>query len=140
MDILAELKPLSNSDPNADYQAGSCNIGPAEIGRRRAGHIGLLATVLLAALLWASGAASRLRLALALPASMMAMGYLQAYFRFCAGFGAAGVYNFGALGTRQTVTDREAQSRDRRKALFVGIASLTSGAGLAVVAAVRPFR
>ena len=36
------------------YQPGSCNIGPAEIDRRRrAGHVGLLVTVILLAVLLA---------------------------------------------------------------------------------------
>ncbi len=36
---------------DSEYRPGTCNIGPAEIGRRRrAGHVGLLATLGLASL------------------------------------------------------------------------------------------
>ena len=43
----------SASSPTADgYRPGVCNIGPAEIARRRrAGHVGALATVGLLAVL-----------------------------------------------------------------------------------------
>ena len=43
--------PILATDPTG-YQPGVCNIGPAEIARRRrAGHTGLLATVALFAIL-----------------------------------------------------------------------------------------
>jgi hypothetical protein len=117
------------------YVPGSCNIGPAEIARRRrVGHAGLIATVALAAILLALDAAPAWRLALALPASLAAAGYLQAWLRFCADFGWRGVYNFGALGSEERVAAEEARAQDRRRALLVGAASGAIGLAVALLA------
>ena len=54
-----------------DYQPGVCNIGPAEIARRRrAGHIGLVAALALFAVLVAIDAPNWTRLLIAIPAIM----------------------------------------------------------------------
>ena len=42
--------------------------------------------------------------------------YLQAWLRFCAGFGARGVFNFADLGRTDPVVDPEARARDRAMA------------------------
>ena len=47
----------------------------------------------------AIGAPPLTRLLVALPAAASASGYLQAWFKFCAGFGSRGIFNFGDLGT-----------------------------------------
>jgi hypothetical protein len=116
------------------YVPGACNIGPAEIARRRrVGHAGLIATVVLAAVLLALDAAPAWRLLLALPASLAAAGYLQAWQRFCADFGWRGVYNFGAPGREERVAADEARAQDRRRALLVGAASGAIGLAVALV-------
>ena len=125
--------------PGASYESGTCNIGPAEIARRRrAGHVGLAATVVLLAVLVAIGAPPLFRLLLALPAAAAASGYLQAYLRFCAGFGSRGVYNFGELGTTQQVEDGEARGRDRARSRQIGFASLAIGVLVGLIAVVLP--
>jgi hypothetical protein len=122
-----------------DYQAGVCNIGPAEIARRRrAGHIGLITTVALLAILVVVGAPPIARLLLAIPAAVSASGYLQAYLKFCAGFGAKGVYNFGELGTTDRIADAAARARDRAKASRISLASFAVGALVAIVAVLLP--
>jgi hypothetical protein len=116
------------------YVPGACNIGPAEIARRRwVGHAGLVVTVALAAVLLALDAAPAWRLLLALPASLAAAGYLQAWLRFCADFGWRGVYNFGALGQQEQVAAEEARAQDRRRALLVGAASGAIGLAVALL-------
>jgi hypothetical protein len=116
------------------YMPGACNIGPAEIARRRrAGHAGLIATVVLLAVLLALGAAPAWRLLLALPASLAAAGYLQAWLRFCANFGYRGVYNFGALGREERVAGDAARAQDRRRALLVGAAAGAIGLAVALL-------
>ena len=128
------MPPLS-----VEYQPGVCNIGPAEIARRRrAGHTGLIATIVLFAILVAVGAPPIARLLLVIPVAVSASGYLQAYLKFCAGFGAAGVYNFGDLGPREKVADAAATSLDRAKANKIGLASFAIGAGVALVAVLLP--
>ena len=116
------------------YVPGTCNIGPAEIAmRRRVGHTGLIATVVLAAVLLAVDAAPAWRLLLALPAGLAAAGYLQAWLRFCANFGFRGVYNFDALGHEQRVAAEEARAQDRRRAILVGVGSAAIGLAVALL-------
>jgi len=129
--------PLQPAVP-AEYAAGVCNIGPEEIARRRrAGHIGLVLAIAVFAGLVLAGAPPIFRVVLILPVAASASGYLQAYLKFCAGFGSAGVYNFGRLGQTFAVPD-EARAKDRRRATEIGIASGFIGAVVAVVAVVLP--
>lgn len=124
---------------SAAYQSGVCNIGPAEIARRwRAGHAGALVTVVALVALVALHAPPLTRLLLALPAAGAASGYLQAWLRFCAGFGAAGVFNFGGLGQVSPVADAAERARDRQRAAQIGLASLAIGVAVGVVAALLP--
>lgn len=58
-----------------EYQPGVCNIGPAEIGRRRrAGHVGIIAAMALLAGLVAIGAPPLARLLVALPVAAQPPG------------------------------------------------------------------
>jgi hypothetical protein len=122
-----------------DYQPGVCNIGPAEIARRRrAGHVGLIASVVLLALLVAVGAPPIARLLLVIPVAVSASGYLQAYLKFCAGFGSRGIYNFGDVGTTDKVGDAAARALDKAKANRIGLASFAIGLAVAIVAVLLP--
>ncbi len=119
---------------DAAYVPGVCNIGPAEIERRRqAGNAGVAASLGLLAILVAVRAPRRTRWLVTLPAAGAASGYLQARLRFCAGFGSRGVYNFGRLGTVNHVQAAEARRLDRARSARIGLASL--GIGLAAGAA-----
>jgi hypothetical protein len=134
--MLANLAAAS-ADRSADYESGQCNIGPAEIARRRmAGHAGTIATlILLASLLW-TDAPSWARLLLFLPAAGAAAGYLQAHFRFCADYGWRGVFNFGKAGNDRTtaVADPAARRADRRKAALISLGSGAIGLAAALLA------
>ena len=135
MSSAAGLGPLNV----VSYSPGVCNIGPAEIARRRmAGHIGLAATMVVFAALVVVGAPHWTRLVLVLPAGGSASGYLQAWFHFCAGFGSRGIYNFGPLGTVQEVADPQARARDRAQSMRIGLGSVAIGVVVAVVAALLP--
>jgi hypothetical protein len=135
MSTLQGLGPLGA----VSYEPGVCNIGPAEIARRRrAGHVSLAITVVLFAALVALGVPHWVRLLLVLPAGASASGYLQAQLHFCAGFGSQGVFNFGELGTTQSVADPEARARDRRRSMEIGLASLAIGIAVGIVAAFTP--
>jgi hypothetical protein len=127
------------STSGVGYQPGTCNIGPAEIARRRrAGHVGLGAAIVLLAGLVAIDAPPRVRLLVALPAAAAASGYLQARFRFCAGFGSRGIYNFGELGQTVQVEDAEARRRDRVRATQIGLASGAIGIAVGLMAVGLP--
>jgi hypothetical protein len=121
------------------YQPGVCNIGPAEIRRRRlSGWIGLAiaAVYLIAAFAFAWPPAWRLLVAL--PVFLSAQGFLQAAFHFCVGFASRGLYNFGALGSEESVQDAEFRRMDQRKALQITLLATASALVMAVVAFLIP--
>jgi hypothetical protein len=114
--------------PAPDYQPGVCNIGPAEIRRRRiTGHVGLAASLALLAALVVLGAPAAARLLVALPATLSASGYLQARLRFCANYGWRGIFNLGEIGDDREIDDPAARASDRRLALRIGLGSLAIG-------------
>jgi hypothetical protein len=118
------------------YRPGVCNIGPAEIARRRrAGHVGLLVALVALAALVALDAPPLARLLIAIPAAAAAAGYLQAWLKFCAGFGSRGIFNFAALGAATNVTDASARARDRERARQIGLAAIGIGIAVGIVAA-----
>ena len=109
-----------------DYRAGECNIGLAEIARRRwTGHFGAAATIALFLVLLATDTPPWWRLALFAPAAVSASEYLQAATRFCANYGWRGVFNFGDAGFGDTtsVADAAARRADRVKAALIGLRS-----------------
>ena len=83
------------------YQPGACNIGPAEIARRRRSgprraRSGGRAARRARRARYATRHSSPRR---AYRPAVAASGYLQARLRFCTGFGSRGVFNFGAVGS-----------------------------------------
>jgi hypothetical protein len=120
---------------NDKYIPGVCNIGPAEIDRRRrSGWFGLGATVLLWLAFWVFGVPAAWRLLLFFPAFLSAEGFLQAAFHFCAGFAMQGVFNFGAeLGKTETVEQMEFRRKDQRKALLISLYSALIGIAFALL-------
>jgi hypothetical protein len=130
---------FGTSPEPAAYEPGVCNIGPAEIARRRrAGHVGLIATVGLFAALVLLDAHPLTRIALVLPATIAASGYLQAHLKFCAGYGRLGVFNLGPLGSTERITDADALSRDRRRARQISLASFMAAAIVGILAVLLP--
>lgn len=125
-------EPITNKGDS--YAPGICNIGPAEVARRRrvgwagvAGCLGVVAAVSIAGVgpLWMLG--------VWLPASLGASGFIQARLHFCAHFGWRGRYNFDELGTEQLVLASEARRQDRRRA--IGIAAQSGAIGVFVASA-----
>jgi hypothetical protein len=121
------------------YSPGHCNIGSAEIARRRqAGHIGTIATLGTLAVLSAIRAPAPVRLVAIAPATIAASGYLQAHLRFCAGYGYRSLVALGDVGATHEVADADARRRDRRRAMQIGMASLGIGAAVGIGAALLP--
>jgi peptidoglycan biosynthesis protein MviN/MurJ (putative lipid II flippase) len=79
------------------------------------------------------------RLLVAIPAAMAASGYLQAWLKFCAGFGSRGIFNFGEIGETHEVIDVEAHARDRSRSRQIGLASLAIGVVVGIVAMLLPW-
>jgi len=130
--------PAGDGSPG-EYRPGACNIGPAEIARRRrAGILGVGAAVALAAGLLAVDAPSAARSLVALPLAGGAVGLLQARLRFCAGYGMAGLRNFGALGQAERVEDPAARRADRAKAWAIAVAAGAIGLAGALVLVLLP--
>ena len=92
-----------------------------------AGHVGLVATLAVLAVLIFIGAPPITRLVAILPAAASASGYLQAWLKFCAGFGSRGIFDFGALGQATDVADEAARAMDRRRARQIGLWALAIG-------------
>lgn len=137
---MTTSRDASSPDVN-HYEPGICNIGHEEIARRRrAGRAGLIVSTLVFALLLGLQAPHWTRLVLVLTAGVAASGYLQAWLHFCAGFGSKGVFNFGPLGSVDQVEDAGARSRDRRRSLEIGLASLAIGLAVGIGAALLPVR
>ena len=80
------------------------------------------------------------RLLLFFPASLAAVGFLQAAWHFCAKFGLNGVFNFGPnVGRTDTVEQAEFRRQDRRTALKIIALSALAGHIVAAVAYCLPF-
>ncbi len=133
---LAELQPVAIESP---YQAGACNIGPAEVARRRLfGHVALVVGLVLLVLLIVLHAPPLARLIVALPVAGAATGYIQARLRFCAAYGSRGVYNFGELGKVTPVMDAAARARDRARSVRISLAAALIGLASGIVAVLLP--
>jgi len=135
----ARTPQISVQHDDGEYRPGVCNIGPAEIAkRRRSGHVGLILTIGLYALLVALGVPHWMRFVVALPAAVAASGYLQAYLKFCVGFATLHVFNFGDLGPSTKIVDPEARARDRARATQMLIITSTIGIAAGLVAVLLP--
>lgn len=137
---LLAVEAIPPAGPDGAYQPGVCNIGPMEIARRRmGGHLGLAATLATLGTLILVDAPPLVRMAAALPAMVSASGYLQAHFRFCAGYGRLGRFNFGdSQADAETVADEAARVADRRKAGRISLWSLGIGLAVGVIGMLLP--
>lgn len=127
-------------DPAGRYQPGVCNIGPAELARRRRSAIAATGvTLLVVAALLVAGWPAVTRLVLLPFAAATAITWLQVTRRFCVAFGAAGILNFGDLGSTLGVEDAEARAADRRTALRMIAEGLVYGTLSTLIVVLLPF-
>jgi len=104
----------------SEYVPGTCNIGPAEIRRRRiVMWLGcVLSIVTLAS--FAQNSSSRAdRLSIILPAFVFSIGFVQSRKKFCLAFGFMGAFNFGKVGAITKVLTPDQRSADRKTALVL---------------------
>jgi hypothetical protein len=98
-----------------------CNIGPAEIARRRRMAILLtVITALLVAAILAADVPSLARLAVFPFAAAVGVTWLQVIRKFCVHFGAFGLENFGPLGDEQRVAPEIRWSDLRQSIEMIG--------------------
>jgi hypothetical protein len=118
-----------------EYIPGVCNIGPAEIKARiRAGWLGLIATLLMWIGCILFNIPAPWKMILFFPATMSAVGFLQAAMHFCAAFGVLGVFNFGReVGKTETVEQKEYRRKDRIKAFLIVFYSSLIGLAVALL-------
>ena len=104
----------------AQYQAGVCNIGGAEVKRRKqVAKIGATFFLVTAAYLILTGADSRSAAFALIPAMLASVGYVQSRKKFCFAFGLMGTFNFAEAGKMSKVVTKEELSADRRMALSI---------------------
>lgn len=102
------------------YQAGVCNIGGAEVARRRQVAIfGGVTYLALALYMVAQNLSTQATFILIIPASIFAIGFIQSRKRFCLAYGLMGTFNFQKLGSITKVEDKAALAADRKTALTI---------------------
>ena len=118
------------------YMPGVCNIGPSEVKSRvAAGWIGLIATVAIGALLIYLPVSPWTRLVLFFPATIAALGFLQAAFHFCVAFGMDGLFNMSEeAGKTESVSQQEFRKQDKKKAVQIITYSVVIGVIVSIVA------
>lgn len=123
----------------AGYRAGACNIGPAEIARRRrAGLLAVAVAVALAIFLVVIDAPTILRLLVLPPLAGGIISLEQARRRFCVAFAAAGFQNFDALGSEARIEGASDRALDRRAALVMVLQGTLVAAAITAVFVLLP--
>jgi hypothetical protein len=114
----------------AEYVAGSCNIGKAEVRQRQiVALIGLFLSVSALVGFISTKASPSIRLGIFLPLAIFSVGFVQSRKKFCLAFGFMGTFNFARLGKMSKVTDKASLAADRKTASIILLQSL----GLAAV-------
>lgn len=104
----------------SQYQAGVCNIGGAEVTRRKqVSYFGGAIYLVLLILSLVSTSSSALRLPVFISALIFAIGYIQSRKKFCLAFGLMGTFNFSELGKLSKVVSPEALAADRKLAVLI---------------------
>jgi len=105
---------------HTQYQPGVCNIGGAEVKRRRRfAQLGALSFILFAIYAVTKNLAPASAAISFFPAMIASVGYVQSRKKFCLAFGLTGTFNFAELGKISRVATREDIARDRAQALKI---------------------
>ena len=125
---------MENTLFKTEYVPGVCNIGKEEINRRRnLGWIFLIVTLTVEYAFILLSADAIWKILIFIPATISAMGFLQAYFHFCSGFASRGVFNFGQVGKTETVIDKQLRKLDQKKGMQIMAYSVLIGVVVAVI-------
>ena len=109
----------------SEYISGACNIGPAEIKRRKQGaYLGGALYLIVSISLIASDASMSTRLWVFLPAALFAVGYIQSKRKFCVAYGFLGIFNFEKLGKTTKIKVNQELKADRKYAIKLSVQAL----------------
>ena len=115
-----------------------CNIGPAEIARRRVMAWVITAVAAIVAIFFlATDAPPAARLLVWPFATAAATTWLQVFHRFCVHFGFFGLENLGRLGEQERV-DESTRAGDRRRSLEIILEGALIGLAVAFVLVALP--
>lgn len=115
-----------------------CNIGPAEVARRRRSAIAFSALAAIVAIgLLALDVPTAARLAFFPFAAGAAITWLQVAHRFCVAFGLFGLENFGALGEEEKA-ERALRAIDRRRVAQLVLEGSAIGAAATLLFVILP--
>jgi hypothetical protein len=117
------------------YIPGACNIGIEETRKRkRIGWIGLTITLLLWLILVLFDIPRPWRIAVFFPATLSALGFIQARMHFCAYLGFFSLSKIPETGKAEPVEKTEYRKKDKIKAMQIAILSVLTGFIVAIVA------
>ena len=121
----------------SEYISGTCNIGPAEIKRRKqSAYLGGALYLIVAIFLIASDASRATRLWVFLPATLFAVGYIQSKRKFCVAYGFLGIFNFEKIGSTTKIKVNQDLKADRKYAIKLTVQALLSAAVLTALIAI----
>ena len=121
----------------SEYISGACNIGPAEIKRRKQGaYLGGALYLIVAIFLVASDTSRTTRLWAFLPATLFAVGYIQSKRKFCVAYGFLGIFNFEKLGSTTKIKVNQDLKADRKYAIKLMVQALLLAAVLTALIAI----
>lgn len=116
------------------YTPGVCNIGKKEINKRYTfGFVMLALTFFYAQYVHGIQAPIIPRLFTIIPASLAAVGFLQAYYHFCAYFGLKGLLSLEGDHPTDTPLQADIRRKDRKKAWDIIDMSLGMGAFVTIL-------
>lgn len=104
----------------SQYQAGVCNIGGAEVAKRRQlAYIGGFIYLLFTLLATLQNFSRKETFVVIAPAILFSVGFIQSRRKFCLAYGLMGTFNFQKIGTLTRVEDRAALMADRKTAISI---------------------
>lgn len=111
----------------AEYQAGVCNIGPAEIKRRRQGAlIGAVLYAFTTLTFVITDASTSTRLITFIPALLFTVGIIQSKRKFCVAYGFLGVFSIEKLGATKKISINQDLKADRKYAVKLLLQSVAA--------------
>ena len=115
----------------SEYISGACNIGPAEIKRRKQGAlIGAILFAITSFTFAITDAPRTTRLLVFIPALLFSVGLIQSRRKFCVAYGFLGILDFEKTGDVRKITVNQDLANDRKYAVKLLLQSVFAAAVL----------